>query len=313
MRVLVTGAGGFVGRRLVSRLLGQGHTPSALSRRPEALRREVEGLEHVWPWQPLEGLPPGEALEGVDAVIHLAGEPVAGLWTEAKKRTIHDSRVAGTRHLVEGLLAATNPPRVLVSASAIGYYGNRGEAALIEEDAPTRDFLSLVCQSWEATAEKAAGGGVRVVTPRIGIVLGREGGALAAMLPVFKWGLGGRLGSGRQWWSWIHLDDLVELILWAAQEDAVEGPVNATAPHPVRQGEFARALGRALHRPAILPAPALILRLLAGGFSWELLSSKRVLPEKALESGFRFRYGRLEPALAAIVGGNAGGRAEPRE
>ena len=301
MRVLVTGAGGFVGRALVARLIASGKRVTALSRRPEALRALIPDASAVRAWQPLEGPPPGEAFEGVDAVVHLAGEKVAGVWTSAKRRAIEDSRVVGTRHLVEGIRAAGGTG-MLVSASAIGYYGERGETVLGEQDGPSGDFLSRVCQRWEREARGAEAAGWTVTCLRIGIVLERGGGALGAMEVPFRLGLGGRLGSGRQWWSWIHREDLVELIVFAL-DGGLSGEVNATAPEPVRQAAFARELGRVLHRPARLPVPAPVLRLLAGGFSWELLSSKRVLPRRALEAGFRFRHGELSAALQAIYGG----------
>ncbi|MDQ7006373.1 MAG: TIGR01777 family oxidoreductase [Acidobacteriota bacterium] len=300
MRVLVTGAGGFIGRALVARLVEEGRQVVALSRRPRAVTEALPELSGAWAWQPQAGPPPAEALEGVGAVVHLAGEPVAGIWTRAKRRAIEDSRVSGTRHLVEGLVAG-GTGGVLVSASAIGFYGERGDAILDEGEGPTDDFLSRVCRQWEQEARQAEAAGWRVVRLRIGIVLERGGGALGAMERPFRLGMGGRLGRGRQWWSWIHREDLVEMILWALGGQ-VGGAVNATAPGPVRQGEFARELGRALHRPAWLPAPAFALRILTGGFAWELLSSKRVLPRRALEAGFRFRHPELPAALGAIYG-----------
>jgi hypothetical protein len=239
----------------------------------------------------------------MDAVVHLAGETIAGRWTPEKKRKIYDSRVLGTRNLVEGLtrLDAQEKPKVLVSASAVGYYGDRGDERLTEEAPPSEGFLSKVCQDWEREARRAEELGLRVVRLRFGIVLGPGGGALQTMLPLFKLGLGGPLGSGRQWWSWVHLDDVVGLITFALENEAFSGAVNATAPNPVRQREFARTLGRVLRRPAALPAPAFALRLALGEFAGELLASTQAIPQKAQEMGYRFKYPELEGALRQIL------------
>jgi uncharacterized protein len=297
MRALVTGATGFVGRHLLGRL----ESPAVLTRRPEHYRPTRPG-ERAFGWDPLAGPPPAEAFEGIDAVFHLAGEPVAeGRWTAAKKQRIRDSRQIGTANLVRGLGQLTQPPRVLVSASAIGYYGSRGDDMLDETAPPADDFLADVCRAWEQASAGAGELGVRVVNPRIGIVLGREGGALAKMLLPFKLGLGGRLAGGRQWMSWIHIDDLVGLLLHAADQQ-VAGPMNAVAPHPVTNVEFTRALAGALRRPAIFPMPALALKLAVGQFAEVLLASQRVVPQVALRSGYTFRFCDLPPALANLVG-----------
>ena len=232
---------------------------------------------------------------------HLAGESVAGRWTAGKRREIRRSRIEGTRYLVAAIgaiAASSSRPRVLVSASAIGYYGDRGDRELTEEAAAGDDFLAGVCRDWEREAQGAQSYGVRVVCLRTGIVLGR-GGAARPLLTLTRLGLGGPLGSGRQWWSWIHIDDLARLVEHAIDEK-LDGPVNATAPEPVRQNS-PRRLGRALRRPALLPAPGFSLRLALGGFAGELLSSRRVIPARALESGFAFRYGELDAALARLV------------
>lgn len=295
---LVTGATGFVGSNLC-RLLPDANV---LTRRPEAAPASLSRAA-CFRWQPEAGPPPPEALEGVDAVFHLAGEPVAqGRWSAAKKARIRNSRTVGTSNLVQGLRALDRPPAVLVSASAVGYYGSRGEEVLDERSAPATGFLPEVCRDWEAAAMACAEGGTRVVTIRIGLVLGPNGGALAKMLPPFKLGLGGPLGDGRQWVPWIHVDDLARLFVFAAEAPDLEGPLNGTAPDPVPNREFTRALGRAVRRPALLPTPAFALRSALGEFAEVLLASQRVLPRAAERAGFDFRYRNIEEALAAAVG-----------
>jgi len=301
MRVLVTGATGFVGQRLCVVLHHEGHEVIALSRDPEAAKHKIPSLQQAYGWDPETGPPPVEAFAAVSGVVNLAGESVVGRWSESKKQAIRNSRVVGTRHLVRGMAAASTKPRVLVSASAIGFYGDRGEQELTEDSAPGQDFLGLTCQEWEQEAERAAALGVRVVKPRIGIVLGPGGGALEAMLLPFKLGAGGPLGSGRQWWSWVHRDDLVKLIIFALDSNC-QGALNATAPHPVRQKDFAKVLGKVLRRPAFMPAPAFALKIVLGGFSTELLSSKRVYPHKTQDAGFRFQFPELHNALADALG-----------
>lgn len=301
MKILITGAGGFIGKRLCQTLSEAGHELAALARDPQATRRSVPALRAAFAWDALRQYAPREAFDGVQAVIHLAGESVAGRWTASKKQAIYDSRIQGTKHLVDTLAALDHKPATLVSASAIGYYGERGEDLLDEAQAPGRDFLASVCKDWEAQAAHAQDLGVRLVQLRTGIVLGPEGGALGAMLPLARWGMGGPLGGGHQWWSWIHRDDAVGLIQHALH-NPLTGPVNAVSPHPVRQREFAKTLGRALRRPAFLRAPALALKLVLGEFSSELLSSKRVLPQKAQASGYAFKFPELEAALRHILG-----------
>jgi uncharacterized protein (TIGR01777 family) len=301
MRILISGATGFVGQALCESLRKDGHELAALARRPEQTLARVGSLSTAFAWDAAAGEPPAEALAGIDAVIHLAGEPVVGLWTQAKREAIRSSRVDGTRRLVDGLNRLDQPPRVFISASAIGYYGDRGDEALSEDSPPGEGFLSEVSVAWEQQARRAEQSGLRALQLRIGIVLEAGGGALGAMLTPAKLGLGGPLGSGRQWWSWIHRDDLVGLIRLALENDSLHGPLNATAPAAARQKDFARTLGRVLRRPAFLPAPAFALRALLGGFSDELLSSKRVLPEKALAVGYRFMHPEIEPALRSIL------------
>ncbi len=296
MRALITGATGFVGRRLMAQIA----EPVVLSRDPQQARGKLDRATLHY-WDPLSAAPPADAFAGVDVVFHLAGEPVGeGRWSAAKKQRIRDSRVIGTRNLVKGMQALDERPRVLVAASAIGYYGSRGDEVLDESSPPASDFLAEVCREWEAEARAAEQLGVRVVSTRFGIVLG-EGGALAKMLLPFKLGLGGRLGSGRQWMSWIHIDDVVGILLAAAESDQYRGPVNAVSPDPVTNREFTRVLAGVLHRPALFPVPALALRMAVGGFSEVLLGSQRVLPKVAQRAGYDFRYPSLADALRAVV------------
>jgi uncharacterized protein (TIGR01777 family) len=299
MKALVTGATGFVGPRLL-RLLDR---PVVVTRNPDRARSVVGHLaERIIRWDPLEGPPPAEAFDGVDAVLHLAGESVAeGRWTAAQKNRIRDSRVVGTRHLVQGIAQAARKPAVLVSASAVGYYGDRGDEELTESAPPADDFLAKVCVDWEREAAAAEKAGVRVVTARTGIVLGAGGGALAKMLTPFKLGGGGPLGNGRQWMPWVHVADLARLYVHAADTPTIRGPMNAVAPNPVRNLEFTKALGRALHRPAFIPAPYFGLRLLFGEFAQVLFASQRVLPRVALDTGFVFQFPEIAGALREIL------------
>lgn len=296
MRALVTGATGFVGSRLAAQIA----EPIVLSRDPKRAREKLPRATHHY-WDPLAATPPADAFAGVDAVFHLAGESVGeGRWSAAKKQRIRDSRILGTRHLVEGLATLEQRPRVLVVASAIGYYGSRGDETLDESSSPGNDFLAQVCRDWEAEARAAEKLGMRVVCTRFGIILG-QGGALAKMLLPFKLGLGGRLGSGRQWMSWVHIDDVVGILLANATDEQYQGPVNTVAPQPVTNREFTRALASVLHRPAIFPVPALALRLAVGEFAEVLLGSQRVLPKVAQRAGYGFRYSSLDEALRAVV------------
>jgi uncharacterized protein (TIGR01777 family) len=301
MNILITGATGFVGRRLCEMLHQAGHTVRALSRDSVAAKQRVPHLKEVFPWNPLQELPPLQAFEGCDAVVNLAGESIAGRWTAPKKQLIRDSRVLGTKNLVNALAQLSSRPKVLISASAIGYYGDRGEETLTEDAAPGSDFLAQVCRDWENEALKAESLGMRVVRLRIGLVLGRGGGTLQALLPLFRVGLGGPLGSGCQWWSWIHRDDLCRLIVQILANENVSGPINVTAPQPVRQKEFAQVLGRVLRRPAFLPTPAFALKIALGEFADGILASQRALPRRAQEMGYRFQFEELEGALREIL------------
>ncbi len=300
MRALVTGATGFVGPHLLAHL----ERPVVLSRNAHKARQSLAKFQvESYTWDPLAA-PPAEAFEGIDTVFHLAGEPVAaGRWTAERKRLIRESRVQGTRHLVGVLRAMEHRPRVLVCASAVGYYGDRGEEVLTEASAPGNDFLAEVCVAWEREAQAAAELGIRVVCVRIGIVLGQGGGALGKMLTPFKLGVGGPLGSGKQWMPWIHIDDLAAMFLHAAEHSEISGSMNGAAPNAVTNKEFTKALGAAVHRPAFLPAPYLALRLVFGQFADVLFASQRVAPQVAQRTGFEFQHPMIGPALEAIVSG----------
>ncbi len=297
MKVLVTGATGFIGKALCRVLNGAGHAVVALSRTPARAEEAVPELERVWGWDPMREPAPAAAFDSVDAIVHLAGESVVGLWTPGKRRRIVDSRVTGVRNLLQGMAAVDERPKRLIGASAIGYYGDRGDASLDESAPPGEGFLSETCVAWEAETRRGASLGLEITVLRIGIVLEADGGALGAMLTPFKLGLGGPLGNGRQWWSWIHRDDLIGLITHCLEDPSPPQTVNAAAPAAVRQLHFARALGRVLGRPVWLPAPAFAVRLALGGFSEELLSSKKVIPEAAQDAGYLFAFPELEAAL----------------
>src|SRR5271170_2782726 len=277
MTVAITGASGMIGTRLQQRLLEAGHTVYAISR--------------------------ADLVPTCDAIVHLAGEPIAQRWTEAAKKRIYDSRVEGTRKLVNTLKAQSDPPGVLVCASAVGIYGSRGDEILTETSSPGSGFLPGVVKEWEESGRRAEALGIRVISLRFGMVLG-PGGALAKLLTPFRLGVGGRLGSGRQWMSWIHIDDAAGLIRFAIESAAgiaLYGSVNATAPHPVTNDEFTRRLASALHRPAIFPVPAFALKLVFGEMSEVLLDSQRVLPAAAQAAGFHFKYPELAAALENIL------------
>jgi len=299
VNVTVTGASGFIGTLLVRRLLETGHSVHVLGRRLSAgLPPEVQFSE----WQTMDVEPPAESLASADAIVHLAGEPVAQRWTADARRRIRDSRVNGTRNLVQALSKLSSRPGVLVSVSAIGYYGPHGDEILTETAPPGADFLANLSVQWEQAALAAEALGIRVVLPRIGMVLGK-GGALARMLPPFRFGLGGRMGSGKQWMSWIHVQDLINLILFALTNAGLRGPVNATAPHPVTNTEFTRVLAAALHRPVIFFVPGIALRLALGEMATMVLTGQRVIPGAAQAAGFRFQYPDLAPAMADLLAG----------
>ncbi len=288
----MTGASGLIGRPLIEALLERGDEVTTLSRDPE------RGVT----WDPLSEPAPPEALSGRDAVIHLAAENVGQRWSEKAKRLIRDSRVIGTENLLAGIEAASPRPAALLSASAIGYYGDRGDEPLDEDAAPGEDWLARICVDWERTA--AAGGdlGLRVGLLRTGIVLSADGGALAKLLPPFRAGVGGPVAGGRQYMSWIALDDVVGLYLAALDDPRYDGPINATAPTPVTNAEFSKALGRVLGRPAVVPVPKAAIRLLFGEMSQIVTGGQKVLPARAAALGYDFRHPQVGGALRATLG-----------
>jgi uncharacterized protein len=294
VKITITGASGLIGRRLLKQLGADGHALHVLSRHAGT---NMPGNVRVSPWDPMKAEPPADALRDADAVIHLAGEPIGQRWSDDVKRRIRESRVVGTNNLVQAISRLTQRPKALICASAIGYYGSRGDEVLTEESAPGSGYLPDVCMAWEQAARAAESFGVRVARVRTGIVLDARGGALARMLPPFKMGVGGKVGSGQQWMSWIHADDLVGIYRWLLKEP-VSGVVNAVAPNPVTNAEFTKALGAALKRPTIFPVPEFGLKLLFGEMSELVLGSQRVLPKAAEAGGFRFKHPAVGPALA---------------
>ena len=289
-RIAVTGASGLIGSALVGYLKSEGHTVQRLVRRATVAPDEIR-------WDPKTGYVDIDALRGVDAVIHLAGVGVSDKrWTKRYKSEILNSRLLGTTAIANAV--AEVKPQVFISASAIGWYGDSGNRAVVESDSVGNDFLAAVCREWEGAADLA--GEVRTVKLRTGLVLDPTGGALGRMLPLFRFGLGGKLGSGKQWWSWITLHDVVRAIVFCL-EKKISGPVNLTSPNPVTNQEFTAALARAMKRPALFPAPAIALRIALGGFSSEVLGSKKVMPNALTEAGFKWDYPHISTALAALV------------
>ncbi len=300
MKVAITGATGFVGSRLVEKLQKQGHQPLILTRNREAALKAFPAMEVVT-YTPTESSSWQDAIAGCDALVHLAGEPIAqNRWTAKQKEEILNSRKLSTQKIVEAISKANPKPTVLVNASAIGYYGT-SETASFEETSPSgNDFLAEVCQAWEAEAQKVKEAGVRLVILRLGIVLG-DGGALAKMIPPFQLFAGGPIGTGRQWFSWIHRDDLVNLILEALTRSDLEGVFNATAPNPVRMSELCQTLGETLNRPSWLPVPGFALEALLGEGSKLVLEGQQVLPKRTTSYGFKYQYPTVKEALAEIL------------
>lgn len=298
MKIAITGATGLIGRALSNSLRKDGIEILAITRRRNSL---TSGLKPVL-WSPEKGDLDAGRLEGINAVVHLAGESIAGRWSPAKKERIYGSRVDGTRLLVNGLKSLNRRPSVLVSASAVGFYGNRGDEELDEDSSAGNGFLSEVCQAWEAEVARASELGIRTVSLRTGVVLSSKGGALAKMLLPFKLGMGGPLGNGNQWMSWVHIDDMVSVYRLLIEGDPWSGIVNAAAPQPARQGDFARALGRAMRRPALIPTPAIAVKLALGEMGQRLLlEGQKVLPRRLQDSGYRFQYPELAGALSDVL------------
>jgi uncharacterized protein (TIGR01777 family) len=297
MRVLVSGSNGLVGRALIAHLNKNGHETVAL-------RRVKDASSYDSPiWEPIRNLTWEQDIGPVDAVVHLAGENIgARRWTRPVKQRIRDSRILGTEQLCRHLATLTQKPSVLVAASAVGYFGDRADEFLTEKSAPGTGFLAEVCRDWEAACKAAAQADIRVINLRFGMVLAKDGGALAKLLPIFRLGLGGRLGSGDQWTSWITLEDLISVIERALFDRDLKGQINAVSPNPVTNREFTRILGRVLHRPAVFALPAALLRAVKGDMVDSLLlASARVKPSRLLEIGFRFQYPDLETALRNTI------------
>ena len=294
MKIVVSGSTGLIGSALKSALRDHEVVP--------LVRRSVTSGEQALAWDPERGTIDRAGLEGTDAVIHLAGENVFGRWSQAKKQRIYDSRVKGTRLVSDALAGLRRPPATLLAASAIGYYGDRGEEAVTEESAPGEDFLAHVARDWEAATAPATSAGIRVVNMRVAVVLTTTGGALAKMLPAFRLGLGGTVGSGNQYLSWIVLDDIVDAILHLLAKPNLVGPVNMTAPTPLTNRDFAKTLGKVLGRPAVVPVPAFALRMVFGTEGAAMVQSgQRVLPARLIGSGFRFSFSEVEPALRHLL------------
>ncbi|WP_347244757.1 TIGR01777 family oxidoreductase [Thermogutta sp.] len=300
MRILLSGCSGLIGRAVVRELRSRGHDLVVLVRRPPAGESEVY-------WDARTRIDNVSQLEGIDAAIHLAGRSVACRWNAAVKEEIRSSRLASTRLLVNALAGLQKKPHTFLCASAIGFYGDRGEEPLTEQSPPGSGFLAQTCLEWETAAQEAQAHGIRTVCLRFGQVLSPEGGALQRLLPIFKWGLGGPIGTGRMWWSWILLEDAIEAILFLLEREDCAGAFNIVSPNPVRNREFAHTLGRVLRRPAIFPVPAMFLRALFGEMAREvLLASARVFPERLKEAGFQWRFSDLREALRHAVGGASG-------
>jgi uncharacterized protein len=296
VKIAVSGSHGFIGSAVTVALWRRGHEVIPIVRSDRAIESGIA-------WSPNTAYVDNAKVDGLDAVIHLAGESIQGRWTPGKKARIRESRYKGTRLLAEALAHAAKPPKIFICASAIGYYGNRGDELLLEESAPGGGFLAEVVREWEAATEPASKKGIRVVNVRTGIVLGKEGGALAQMLTPFKMGVGGRIGSGQQYMSWISLEDEVGAVEHVLANESLRGPVNFVAPNPVRNAEFTKVLGKVLSRPTIFPLPAFAVKLAFGQMGEELLLwSQRVAPARLASTGYKFRYSELEGALRKALG-----------
>lgn len=299
--VLVTGGTGFIGSRVCDALHEKGYAVHVVSRDPARAKTKLQFVQEVYAWNPETEQLPSEATSNTDAVIHLAGESIAGRWNTEKKRRIRDSRILSTRNLVASFANADTKPDVLVCASAIGLYGDSGDESWTEESPVGTDFLAEVCQEWETESHKASEYGTRVVSVRIGLVLGIGGGLLQQVLPPFKMGVGGKLGSGNQWMSWIHVDDVIGIVMHALENEEISGALNATAPTPVKNIEFTKTLGSVLRRPTIFPVPKFVLKLMMGEFADFIVLSQNVLPKRTEASGYEFQHCTLESALKNLL------------
>jgi len=302
MRIVITGGTGLIGSRLIPTLVHEGYQVLVLARNTVKAKERLGTNVEIKKWNPLETGLDSETLEGCYGVVNLAGETINSRWTAARKERILNSRIETTAGLVKAMAHVKNRPKVFISASAVGYYGPRGDEELSETAPVGVDFLATVCSKWEEEALKAQDLGVRVVLLRLGVVLASEGGALQQMLLPYRLFAGGPVGSGRQWFSWIHLEDLMKVIQYALINNTLEGPVNATAPQPVSNQEFSRILGQVLYRPSWLPVPAFMMRLAFGEMAGMLLNGQRVIPEKLVRSGFEFKYPSLRQTLENLLG-----------
>lgn len=309
MRILVSGSTGFLGTSLIDTLEREGHSIARLVRPGTSQPTPAGGSAQTVAWDPVAGAFDAGAADGADALVHLAGASIAGgRWSASRKNLLRTSRVEATRHLMGALAKLRQPPPVIVAASAIGYYGNRGDETLTEASAPGGDFLAKLCREWEAETARGAEFGARVVSLRFGIILAAHGGALPRMLTPFRMGVGGRLGTGRQWMSWLTLGEAVRMIQFALASSGLAGPVNAVTPNPVRNSEFTKILAKTLHRPAVFPAPAFALRLALGEMADALLlSSQKVVPAKLLDAGYQFLQPDLADGLMNVLRKNSSG------
>jgi uncharacterized protein (TIGR01777 family) len=301
MKVLMTGGTGFVGTQLTSRLVQDGNEVTILTRSPKGPEKGVAGISYLrgdptqkGPWQ--------EAIKDHDTLINLAGASIFSKWTEKHKKAIRESRVHTTQNIVEGIPSRPEKPVTLFSTSAVGYYGFHGDEEFFEESPPGNDFLARIAVEWEREALKAKDKGARVVITRFGIVLGEKGGALSQMIPLFKKYIGGPIGSGKQWFSWVHIKDLAEAFSFLLKHPEISGPVNLCSPNPVRNRDLAKALGKALHKPSFMPAPGFMIKLVLGEFGSVILKGQKVIPKKLLENGFVFQYADIDKALQSIAG-----------
>jgi len=301
MKILITGGTGFVGTQLTSRFVQDGHEVTILTRSLKGAKGSSPGISYLegdptkkGPWQ--------EAIKNHDAIINLAGASIFSKWTDEHKKAIRESRVSTTQNIVEGIPSDPSKKITLFSTSAVGYYGFCGDEELVEDSPPGNDFLARIALEWEGEALKAREKGARVVITRFGIVMGEKGGALSQMIPLFKKYIGGPIGSGKQWFSWVHIKDLAEAFAFLLKHPEISGPVNVCSPNPVRNKDLAKALGKALHKPSFLPAPGFMVKLVLGEFGSVILEGQRVIPRKLLDSRFVFQYPDIEKALQSIVG-----------